>query len=170
MTKATKTATATKKTAAKKTKPAGKMSALDAAAKVLTEKGVAMTCPELIGVMAAKGYWSSPGGKTPAATLSAAILREIAVKGDAARFARTAPGRFAAKGAPECRALMPWCRFLARRRPRPPSPKSRRRTRRPRRSPTARPAPRASPNSSASESTPTIARGASTRWRGLLPP
>jgi hypothetical protein len=76
------------------------MSALDAAAKVLTEKGVAMTCPELIGVMAAKGYWSSPNGKTPAATLSAAILREITVKGDAARFAKTAPGRFAAKGVP----------------------------------------------------------------------
>jgi hypothetical protein len=28
-----------------------------------------MTCKELIGAMAAKGYWTSPGGKTPEATL-----------------------------------------------------------------------------------------------------
>ncbi|MCE9561275.1 MAG: winged helix-turn-helix domain-containing protein [Planctomycetes bacterium] len=105
---ATKTKTSTAKKPAKKAaaKPtpaeAGepKMSALDAAAKVLKEKGIAMTCPELIGVMAAKGYWSSPGGKTPAATLSSAILREITTKGDASRFAKTAPGRFAAKDAP----------------------------------------------------------------------
>jgi hypothetical protein len=67
---------------------------------VLSEKGVAMTCQELIGVMAAKGYWSSPNGKTPAATLYAAILRELAAKGDDSRFRKDAPGRFAAKDAP----------------------------------------------------------------------
>jgi hypothetical protein len=81
----------------KATKPeAKKMSALDAAAKALTEKGVAMTCQELIGVMAAKGYWSSPNGKTPEATLASAIQREIANKGKQSRFKKTAPGRFAA--------------------------------------------------------------------------
>jgi hypothetical protein len=74
------------------------MSALDAAARVLSEKGEAMTCQELIGVMAAKGYWSSPNGKTPDATLSSAIQREIAAKGNASRFKKTAPGRFAATG------------------------------------------------------------------------
>jgi hypothetical protein len=57
-----------KKTGTKKSKKAKpeagekKMSALDAAAKVLEQKGTAMTCQELIGVMAAKGYWSSPNG------------------------------------------------------------------------------------------------------------
>jgi hypothetical protein len=73
-----------------------KVSALDAAARVLSEKGVAMTCQELIGAMAAKGYWTSPGGKTPHATLYSAILRELATKGDASRFRKAAPGRFAA--------------------------------------------------------------------------
>src|SRR5207248_11722487 len=41
---------------------ATKLSALDAAAKVLGETGQAMTCKELIAAMAAKGYWTSPGG------------------------------------------------------------------------------------------------------------
>jgi hypothetical protein len=45
---------------------AKKLSALDAAAQVLAEAGTAMTCQELIEAMAAKGYWTSPGGKTPA--------------------------------------------------------------------------------------------------------
>src|SRR5690349_3436580 len=47
----------------------GKLSALDAAAKVLEESGQAMTCQDMIEAMAQKGYWSSPGGRTPAATL-----------------------------------------------------------------------------------------------------
>jgi len=71
-----------------------KPSALDAAARVLAEAGQMMTCKEMIGAMAAKGYWSSPGGKTPDATLCAAILREIKVKGDQSRFVKAAPGRF----------------------------------------------------------------------------
>jgi hypothetical protein len=74
-----------------------KPSALDAAAKVLAEAGTAMTCKEMIGAMAAKGYWTSPGGKTPDATLCSAILREITVKGEQSRFVKTAPGRFAAR-------------------------------------------------------------------------
>ena len=74
-----------------------KVSALDAAARVLTEAGTAMTCKEMIGAMAAKGYWSSPGGQTPDATLCSAILREIKVKGEQSRFVKAAPGRFAAR-------------------------------------------------------------------------
>jgi hypothetical protein len=58
-----------------------------------------MTCKELVGAMAAKGYWTSPGGKTPEATLYAAISTEIKKKGEAARFRKAAPGRFAAAGA-----------------------------------------------------------------------
>jgi hypothetical protein len=78
------------------------MSALAAAAKVLAETDVPMTCKELIGAMAARGYWTSPGGKTPEATLNAALLREIALKGEQSRFIKPAPGRFTLRSpAPE---------------------------------------------------------------------
>jgi hypothetical protein len=39
---------------------ADKLSALDAAVKVLGETGRPMNCPELIAAMAARGYWASP--------------------------------------------------------------------------------------------------------------
>ena len=71
-----------------------KLSALDAAAKVLEEAGQPMNCQEMIGAMAAKGYWSSPAGKTPAATLCSALLREIKTKASQARFQRAARGQF----------------------------------------------------------------------------
>jgi hypothetical protein len=74
-----------------------KVSALDAAAKVLAEEGRPMSCKELIGVMAIKGYWTSPGGKTPDATLYSAILREIDTKGAEARFVKIGRGQFARK-------------------------------------------------------------------------
>jgi HB1, ASXL, restriction endonuclease HTH domain len=74
-----------------------KLSALDAAAKVLADEGRSMNCKELIDAMAAKGYWTSPGGKTPHATLASAILREITVKGNESRFVKTEPGKFARK-------------------------------------------------------------------------
>ena len=73
-----------------------KFSALDAAAKVLSASGQAMNCQEMIQVMADKGYWTSPGGKTPAATLYSAILRELQTKGNAARFRKTERGKFEA--------------------------------------------------------------------------
>jgi len=83
-----------------KTKPeapakAKKLSAIDAAAKILGENGKAMNCKEMIEAMAAKGLWTSPGGKTPHATLYSAILREIATKGKDARFKKTERGKFA---------------------------------------------------------------------------
>ena len=78
-----------------KEKVPGKLSALDAAAKVLAEAGEPMTSKEMIDAMAAKGYWTSPGGKTPQATLYAAILREIQAKGAEARFTKTERGHFA---------------------------------------------------------------------------
>ena len=74
---------------------AKKYSALDAAALVLRESGQPLSCPELIAQMAAKGYWSSPKGKTPSATLYAALMREVQLKGAASRFVKTGPGRFA---------------------------------------------------------------------------
>lgn len=78
-----------------KEKVPGKLSALDAAAKVLAESGEPMTSKAMIDAMATKGYWTSPGGKTPQATLYAAILREIQTKGGDARFTKTERGHFA---------------------------------------------------------------------------
>jgi hypothetical protein len=74
---------------------AKKLSALDAAAKVLEETGQPMSTKELIEAMAQKGYWSSPGGKTPASSLYSGIIKEIAIKGKESRFQKTARGRFA---------------------------------------------------------------------------
>jgi len=51
----------------------GQLSCLNAAAKVLAEKGEPMTCKEMIEAMASKGYWTTPGGKTPHATLYTAV-------------------------------------------------------------------------------------------------
>ena len=93
------------KTATKKTKSAkapkaksadGKLSCLDAAAKVLASAKEPMTTKAMIEQMAAKKYWTSPGGKTPAATLYSAILREINTKGKEARFKKADRGLFAA--------------------------------------------------------------------------
>jgi|SRR5271154_1719984 len=88
---AKKTAAATKPHASR---PAKRVSALAAAARVLAESGTPMSCGELIQVMAEKKYWSSPAGKTPASTLYSAILRELKTKGNAARFKKTERGKF----------------------------------------------------------------------------
>src|SRR5262245_7490441 len=84
------------KAPAKKTKPAKvkRLSAQDAAAKVLTESGTAMNSTEMIEAMSKKGYWSSPNGQTPEATLYAAIIREIGKKGKESRFAKSERGKF----------------------------------------------------------------------------
>ncbi len=92
-----KTAKAKAKAPAAKKAAAGKMSCLDAAAKVLGEKKEAMTTAQMIEAMAAKGYWTSPGGKTPAATLYSAILRELG-KGKESRFKKASPGHFTLSG------------------------------------------------------------------------
>jgi HB1, ASXL, restriction endonuclease HTH domain len=74
--------------------PPPKLSAIEAAVKILGETGRAMNCQELITTMAAKGYWTSPGGKTPSSTLYASILRELKVRGPQARFQKTERGKF----------------------------------------------------------------------------
>ena len=91
--KATKQAKAPKP--AKEAKPR-RVSALDAAAQVLAASEVPMRAKEMIAAMEAKGLWKSPGGKTPEATLYAAIIREIAAKGTAARFKKHERGVFVA--------------------------------------------------------------------------
>jgi hypothetical protein len=72
-----------------------KLSALNAAAKVLEHTGKAMTCRELVEAMAARKLWTSPGGATPWSTLSAAMAREIKVKGSDSRFVKAERGKFA---------------------------------------------------------------------------
>jgi hypothetical protein len=81
---------------AMETKPR-KLGALDAAARVLAETGKTMNTREMIETLAAKKLWTSPGGKTPHATLYSAILREINEKGKDARFVKTERGKFSAK-------------------------------------------------------------------------
>jgi len=92
-----KPATTKKPVAKKATAKSGdkKMSALDAAAKVLGESKDPLNAKTMIEQMSAKGYWTSPGGKTPASTLYAAIIREIQTKGKEARFAKADRGLFA---------------------------------------------------------------------------
>ena len=72
-----------------------KVSCLDAAARVLAEAGEPLNAKQMIEAITTKGYWTSPGGKTPHATLYSAIMREIAVKGNEARFQKTERGKFA---------------------------------------------------------------------------
>ncbi len=89
--------TTAKKAAAKKTPAKAtekKLSAIDAAAQVLGESKEPLNTKEMVEAMSAKKYWTSPGGKTPHATLYSAILREIQKKGDDARFQKVERGRF----------------------------------------------------------------------------
>jgi len=97
--KTTKTAKATKKATTKKTKAPKdrKLSAIDAAAQVLASAKAPMNAKEMIEAMAAKALWTSPGGKTPHATLYSAIIREISLKGKESRFVKKERGKFTAK-------------------------------------------------------------------------
>jgi len=74
----------------------GTMSGLDAAAKVLADAGEPLDCKTIVERAIEKGYWRS-GGKTPASTVYAAILREIRKKGDASRFVKAERGLFKIK-------------------------------------------------------------------------
>ncbi len=74
-----------------------KLSGLDAAALVLREAGAPMNAQDLVARILERGLWTTDG-KTPAATIYAAMIREIKVKGDKARFAKVDRGRFAAAG------------------------------------------------------------------------
>ncbi len=78
------------------TRAKGKLSALDAAARVLAKSGVPMRAADIVAEMEAKGLWKSPGGKTPAATLYSSMIREIAAKGTASRFKKKDRGLFSA--------------------------------------------------------------------------
>jgi hypothetical protein len=74
---------------AKDRKPSG----LDAAAQVLSEAGEPLNTKDMVERILSQGLWKT-GGKTPSATIYAAIIREIAVKGADARFRKVERGKF----------------------------------------------------------------------------
>lgn len=93
-TSASTKASANAKSASKPKAPKdGKLSILDAAARVLKESGEPMKCKQMIDKMIAAKYWQT-SGKTPAATLSSALQREITTKGKESRFRKTDRGLF----------------------------------------------------------------------------
>jgi hypothetical protein len=92
-----KAAKSTKLAKAQKEPKTKKVGALDAAAQVLAGSKEPMNCRALIEAMATKGLWTSPGGKTPHATLYSAIIREIALKGKESLFVKKDRGQFVAK-------------------------------------------------------------------------
>ncbi len=77
----------------KRSRGDGKLSGLDAAAQILAKAKEPMGCTSIVEQAIGGGLWS-PGGKTPHATLYAAIIREIAKKGKGARFKKVERGRF----------------------------------------------------------------------------
>jgi hypothetical protein len=78
-----------------------RVSALDAAAEVLAKAGKPMRAQELIVAMAEQGLWTSPGGRTPHATLYAAMMREARDKGGESRFRKVDRGQFEFSGRKE---------------------------------------------------------------------
>jgi len=95
--KATKDAKAATKrhTGKRAAKGAKRPSGLDAAAKILAQADKPMGCKDMVEQMLAKGMWKTKG-KTPEATIYAAIIREIAKRGPNSRFRKVARGRFTA--------------------------------------------------------------------------
>jgi hypothetical protein len=71
----------------------GKLSALDAAAKVLAEECRAMGARDVVAAMPATGYWTSPGGKTSITTLYSAMLKEMQTKVTQSASRRPSPVR-----------------------------------------------------------------------------
>jgi hypothetical protein len=92
---AAKNATVAKPAAKESKTDAKKLSQIDAAVAVLAKAGEPMNCKAMVEAMSQQGLWTSPGGKTPEATLYASILREINAKGKDARFVKVERGQFA---------------------------------------------------------------------------
>ncbi len=86
--------TGKKASSPKEAKPK-RVSAIDATAQVLQKRGTPMNARDLIAAMTKQGLWTSPNGKTPHATLNAAMLREIGSKGGKAHFKKVGRGLFA---------------------------------------------------------------------------
>jgi hypothetical protein len=87
-------ADAGKAKAEKKAKGPKKPSLLDLAAEVLAKAGKPMGCSEIVEAVLKGGQWTTKG-KTPAATLYSAIIREIANPARGSRFKKVERGQFA---------------------------------------------------------------------------
>ncbi len=94
---ATVAAPATGRAASAKAPKPARPSGLSAAALVLAQAGEPMRCEEIVDRMLASGAWKT-NGKTPEATIYAAIIREIRDRGAESRFRKTDRGLFAATG------------------------------------------------------------------------
>ena len=77
----------------KKERTVAKTGGLSAAVKVIQEANEPLNCQEMIKRILEKGYRKTDG-KTPAATIYSAIIREIKEKGADARFRKTERGKF----------------------------------------------------------------------------
>ena len=95
--KASSKEAASKKAPVKKSPKPSRMSGLDAAAQVLAEAGKPLNCLDIMEAIIKKQLWATTG-KTPHATLSAAMSREIAKKGTDSRFVKAGRGLFAING------------------------------------------------------------------------
>lgn len=74
-----------------------KASGLDIAAQILKASDQPMRCRDIVQRMIDDGLWKT-NGKTPHATIYAAMLREIQTKGEQARFKKTGRGLFTING------------------------------------------------------------------------
>ncbi|HBG28602.1 MAG: hypothetical protein A2Y10_08650 [Planctomycetes bacterium GWF2_41_51] len=70
-----------------------KLGGLLAAFMVLADAGQPLDCQEIVKRMIDQGMWKT-GGKTPAATIYSAIIREIKEKAAESRFVKTERGKF----------------------------------------------------------------------------
>lgn len=73
------------------------LSGLDAASQILREASEPLDAQVLVARMLERGLWKT-GGKTPASTIYAAMIREIKTKGPVSRFQKVDRGRFTATG------------------------------------------------------------------------
>ena len=73
----------------------GKMSGLDAAAKILADAKEPLDCKTIVERAFAQALWKSYGA-TPAQTIYSAVLREIQKKGADSRCRKAERGKFAA--------------------------------------------------------------------------
>ena len=90
---ATDQAPTTRPTPAKRGGASRGPSGLDAAVRVLRDAGTPLNCGDIVNTALEKGYWQTTG-RTPASTIYAAIIREIAVKGEKSRFRKAQRGMF----------------------------------------------------------------------------
>jgi pyruvate/2-oxoglutarate dehydrogenase complex dihydrolipoamide acyltransferase (E2) component len=88
--------TAARAAGAKGGRSRSQMSGLDAAYQILLEAGQPMNPKAIANAAMERGIWT-PNGATPDMTLSAALQHELKMKGDASRFAKTAPGQYIAR-------------------------------------------------------------------------